>query len=52
MDNAASSPADEKGPLLAQAYFSLAALYVTRPIGGQLIICGIDIFEARRTIFG
>lgn len=50
VDDAVASPNEEKGRLFVQAYLSLAALYVTRGIGGQLIVCGIDIFEARPSI--
>jgi hypothetical protein len=49
MDNA--SQAEDKAHLLAEAWLSLAALYITRTgAGGQLILLGIDVFEARRSI--
>ncbi|KAJ9605981.1 hypothetical protein H2200_009830 [Cladophialophora chaetospira] len=51
MDEAANPFGRERGRLLAEAYLSLAALYVTRTAaGGQLILCGVDVFEARRAI--
>jgi len=50
MENA-TNPLAERSRLLAEAYLSLAALYVTRSgAGGQLILCGVDVFEARRAI--
>ncbi|KIW68809.1 hypothetical protein PV04_04730 [Phialophora macrospora] len=50
MDNA-SQAGDKAHHLLAEAWLSLTALYVTRTgAGGQLIVLGIDVFEARRSI--
>lgn len=50
IERAQVSSQEEKGSFLSQAVLSLAALYETRSIGGQLVIRGVDVFEARRAI--
>ena len=48
MDNAETAPIEQGRRFLAEAYLCIAALYVTRAgAGGQIILRGIDIFEAR-----
>jgi hypothetical protein len=50
LDEAANQPPD-RGRLLTEASLALAALQVTRAgAGGQLILRGVDVFEARRAI--
>ncbi|KAK5054422.1 hypothetical protein LTR84_001312 [Exophiala bonariae] len=50
MDEVPVSSGESVGFLLAQAYLSLAALYVSRSVGGQLIIGNTDIYDCRRII--
>lgn len=50
IEKAQVSTQEEKGQLLSQAVLALAALYETRSVGGQLVIRGVDVFEARRAI--
>lgn len=51
MDAAEKAVGRGRSYLLAEVYLSLAVLYVAKTsAGGQLILCRVDVFEARRAI--
>ncbi|RVX73376.1 hypothetical protein B0A52_03018 [Exophiala mesophila] len=50
IEKAQVSSREERASLLNQAILALTALYETRAVGGQLVIRGVEVFEARRAI--